>query len=330
MSLIVLGTLSGILLGGALGWLWFEKFDAKNPHSAGDPCESDISYKFISTEVPCDEFVDTTEALGALEDKLEEKVGSYLLNGETERISVWSRHLPTRRFVGVNTHETYSPASLAKVPVAIAFFKYAEIDPAILNKTVVYEGKRDLNTLEFYRPPEDKKLIAGASYSNIDLLERMLTYSDNNATIMLYQQIDPAFVRRVNLDLGIKIPTDRDPKPNENFVTVKSYANLFRALYNASYLNQEFSEKILSFLSASSFEGGARAGIPQSVKISHKFGERGIVNPNRHAELHDCGIVYNKNGPYTFCVMAEGENLDRLNWIIMDLSKTIYETYETK
>lgn len=107
-----------------------------------------------------------------------------------------------------------------------------------------------------------------------------------------------------------------------NFMSVKGYAGLFRILYNASYLEKEYSEKTLQILSNSEFQNGIVAGVSKDVVVSHKFGERQLEENSY--QLHDCGIVYYSKGPYLICIMSRGNSMQNLEQFISKISEVTY------
>jgi hypothetical protein len=65
---------------------------------------------------------------------------------------------------------------------------------------------------------------------------------------MLSSFISEELFFKVYTELGVPLPKNND-NPNEEFISVKDYASFFRILYNASYLNREYSETALKLLS---------------------------------------------------------------------------------
>ena len=66
--------------------------------------------------------------------------------------------------------------------------------------------------------------------------------------------------------------------------------------------------------------------MPSNIKISHKFGEVVFTNDDssKSTELHDCGIVYYPKHPYFLCIMTHGDNFDKLESTIKDISGAVY------
>jgi beta-lactamase class A len=130
-------------------------------------------------------------------------------------------------------------------------------------------------------------------------------------------------------DLGINMPEIYNP---ENVMPVRDYASFFRILYNASYLNRDMSEQALKLLSTVEYKNGLSGGIPQTVPLSHKFGERESLTDDKKVirQLHDCGIVYHPKRPYLICVMTKGENFSDLSKAIIGISKLVYEQIDAR
>jgi hypothetical protein len=205
----------------------------------------------------------------------------------------------------------------------IAYYKVAEIEPTILNTKLTYTPSTQLNAdSQDFAPAHT--LVEGQSYSVGQLIAQMITESDNNATALLLTHIDQNIFNNTMVELGIKVPGSNS---TYDFVTAKTYANIFRALYNASYLTRDYSEQALELLASSSFKGIATE-VSASTKVAHKFGEREIDNPDgsvQKRELHDCGIVYKSTRTYSLCIMSEGNDFANLSTILHNLSKIVYD-----
>jgi beta-lactamase class A len=283
------------------------------------------TYKFIDPLLACNvsNKKQATEFV-PLKTDVQSLIDQKINNGKAETVSLY---FDTRdgNWLDINGSQKYSPASLFKVPLAIAYFKQAEADPALLAKKLFYDGRTDLNALEYFKP--QKTIQPNQSYSVDDLISRTIGYSDNNAYELLINNIDGNLLNEVYSDLGIVVPP-AGASEQEDFITVKQYANFFKVLYNASYLSREMSEKTLSDLSQVDFPQGLKAGLPADIVIAQKFGERdlsGGQDQSGQKELHDCGIIYYPGHPYLLCVMTKGTNFDDLAGTISDISKKVYQ-----
>jgi len=251
-------------------------------------------------------------------------IAKKLADRDITNVSIYFRELNNGRWFGINENDKFSPASLLKVARAIAYYKLSEKHPEILTQKIPYTGAYDDNKTEDFK--SNKSVVPGQSYTTEELIASMLQYSDNNATRLIDENMDRTALQDVYTDLDI--PTPDFQKDNGDFLSAKSYSYFWRVLYNATYLRKSFSEKILSILASSDFSDGMRAGIPRAISIAHKFGERETDLPNGSLlsrELHDCGIVYDKHGPYFLCVMTEGNDFKNLAGVIRDINATIFD-----
>lgn len=279
-----------------------------------------LGYKFINPLLECDaaSFGTDTE-LGKFKTKLQSYVQQQTDSGKISFASVYYRDLNNGPWFGININELFSPSSLIKVPLMMAYLKAAETDPGLLDKQLT-------NTLS-YNPADqnfqpDVTLAPNQKYSVRELIRRMIIYSDNLAYNLLNNNMDAQTVIKVYNDLGVDI-SKGTTDPNGNIVSVKDYSSFFRILYNASYLNRDMSEYALNLLSQSTFTQGLVAGIPRGVVVSHKFGERQYLDTGQK-QLHDCGIVYIPKNPYLVCIMTRGQNFPDLISTIKDISSMIY------
>ncbi len=281
------------------------------------------SYKFISPLLECESDEAGLKLLKPFRHKLVQFL-DHRRNKNANHISVYYRDLKNGPWMGVNESENFSPASLLKVPLMMSYFKLAEDDPEILNRKLKVDKLGGHNAAVSIRP--SKEIQVGETYTIEEVIQRMIVYSDNEATVMLSNNTTPELFSQTYQDLGLEIPGVRK---SQDFMSVREYASFFRILFNASYLNKKMSEKALNILNQSEFKDGIVAGVPKSVPVAHKFGERVFVDPDATAppstQLHDCGIVYFPNRPYLLCIMTRGTDAPQLISIIKDVSQFMYQ-----
>ncbi len=232
-------------------------------------------------------------------------------------VSVYYRDLNNGPSFGINEQDKFAPASLLKVPLMIAYLKKVETNPDLLQEKIGYSGQHYLGD----NLPQQDTLTKGENYTVDNLLYRMIALSDNIAFETLLNHISPDDIKKVHKDLDIIYPNNNTP---DDYISVKSYAGLFRVLYNATYLNQQMSEKALQYLTQTDFHLGIQAGIPKNITSALKFGLRDI-NEQGTIQIHDCGIIYGSKKPYLLCVMTKGENRDELIRTIQQISSDIYQ-----
>ena len=150
----------------------------------------------------------------------------------------------------------------------------------------------------------------------------MIAQSDNAAFELLLERINNNELKKIHKELDIVYPNQKTP---ENFINVKSYASLFRILYNSTYLSRPLSEQALTYLLNSDFNLGIRSGLPKSVRSALKYGIKDDYNNQNNEQIHDCGIIYQPKQPYLLCIMTKGPDRQKLVEIIANISKLVYE-----
>jgi len=256
----------------------------------------------------------------SLKNNLKKYVDQEINKGGINKISLYYRDLNNGPWFGIDEREFFSPASLTKVPLMMAYYLKAEQNSSILQKKIKCQS---LESYEAQNFSPEQKLELGQKYTIDELISRMVKSSDNVALNMLLDNVSEKEANKVFSDLGISVSkTNQDPEGD--FLSVKNYASFFRVLYNASYLNNEMSEKALELLSQSSYTRALRAGIPKEIVVAHKFGERKYLDTGER-QLHDCGVVYHQKSPFLLCVMTRGDNFDTLNRIIKEIASLTYQ-----
>lgn len=291
----------------------------------GDVSVRQYGYDFINPLLDCNiEWLSSRMKYIPFEKKALDRIQKEVIEkNPNTQFSVYFRNLDNGPRFWINENAVFSPASLMKVPLLIAYYKWQETDPNLFGKT--------LKTLEIpiqvtQNVKPDDALKPNQEYTIDELLHHLIISSDNIASYTLAEYIPDDFMHRVNSDLWIPLPTDPS-NLGEDYISVKDYASFFRILYNASYLNRKSSEEALRLLSDSDYNDGIKKFLPKWIVVSHKFWERKIIAPNGTIDqLHDCGIVYYTKYPYLLCIMTKGDKkLHDLAPIIQNTSKIIYE-----
>jgi beta-lactamase class A len=241
--------------------------------------------------------------------------------------SVYFRDLNDGQWVGVNEKDAFSPASLMKTPLLIAFLKNVERDPSLLNKKMIADEKYfKLATPQNFEV--NNKIRQGQTYTLREVIEVMIEDSDNVAATMIFEHIREEDFSSLLRAVGVF----EGGESYNSDIRVKDFASFFRILYNASYLNREMSEFALSIFAKSNFNQGISAGLPNSVIVANKYGERTLgqkINEKttiaRERQVHDCGIIYNDKNPYILCVMTKGNDFTKQLSFIKEISSYTYK-----
>lgn len=235
-----------------------------------------------------------------------------------ESISVYFEYLNTGANISINQDLRIFPASLVKVPLAMAVMKKIERgDWELHNELVLMQEDRDYAWGDVHKRP------IGTRITIDELLNEMLVSSDNTAFRMLYRNLSFDELQDVMIALGLE-----DLFNEEGKITAKEYTRLFRALYTSSYLTRENSQKILDILTHTPYEEYLGQGVPDTVPFAHKIGEN-----DEAGVILDSGIVYVENRPYLIAVAIDyekgGMGRERALEILKNISARAYTYIST-
>lgn len=282
--------------------------------------DSDADYTFIKPLLTCNtgSTLETSRFAGLKAD-IENTIRHAQGSNTVEIASVYFRELDSGDWTAVNVNESYSPASLMKLPIFMAYLKQSESIPELLQKKITIVEDPTPGSVQHISP--QKTLEVGQTYTVETLLEYMILYSDNRATQVLLRSADIAILDEVLEDLAIPVP-DRDASLTIN---AREYSRFFRLLYNNTYLRDDLSEYALELLSQVDYDNALTGGVGTGIALAHKFGEASVVlaDGTRGHELHDCGIAYTPS-PYALCVMTRGKDVVQLEALIAEISRHAY------
>ncbi len=261
-------------------------------------------------------------ALNARKENFRDDLETHINQINKERglseVAVYYRDLNNGPTFGVDEQGEFFPASLLKVPLMMAYYRWSEQDQAVLSKKISFNKPYDFGVSVVIQPREN--LQSGMEYTIEELINRMIRYSDNQATHLLVQHLPQEKITSLFKAIGVGDDVIRDGRAK---LTVKEYSGFFRILFNSSYLSRENSEKALRLLASTDYNDALPAGVPASVAVAHKFGEAGTEDVER--QLHDCGIVYFPDHPYLACIMTRGRDVEQLKDSIVSISRFIYD-----
>lgn len=265
-------------------------------------------------------------------DRLEGKVKNYIDTKAKQngvQVAFYFRDLNTDKCFGIDENKKFGPASLMKVPTMIAILKKAETNPEILNNRMFYKGAREGDVAHFIseESKSETPMVKNNSYSISELLEYMIVNSDNEATILLLDFASLEYVEQVQKELGYVIPSDI-PVYGE-VMTIKQYSAFFRTLYNASYLNREYSNYALELLAKPRFVKGIKRLLPPEIMVSHKFGSYfnydDATQQVLDQQLHHFGIVYYPDKPFIIGFMTKAKDQFVSENVIAEISRLVYD-----
>ena len=225
-------------------------------------------------------------------------------------VSVYFEYLPTGANIAISKDAEFYPASLLKVPVAMAVAKKIEKEEWKWgNELVLMSADKDKTFGTLYKEPSN------STHTIEDLIRRSLVDSDNTAHFILLRNLELSEVSMVYDHMGLE-----DFMKSDGKISAKRYAVILRALYNSSYLAEENSQKILSYLTQSPFKDYIQGGLPQDVVFAHKIGISGAEKV-----FLDSGIVYEQNRPYLLTMMIKNRDEQKSKEIMKDISRKIFD-----
>lgn len=225
-------------------------------------------------------------------------------------ISIYFEILNTGASIILNKDAEFWPASLLKVPVAMAAVKKIEKGEWKWDSKLVLTGlDKDEKFGDLHKQP------VGSTFTIEDLIRRSLSDSDNTAHFMLIRNLEPSEIDAVYKHIGL----DGYLLNTRSVISAKQYSALFRSLYTASFIAGDNSQKLLSIMIQSPFKEYLSTGLPADISFSHKFG----IDREKNVYL-DSGIVYRENRPYILTVMIKSENEDAAKVAMKTISESVY------
>lgn len=285
------------------------------------------NYQFINPLLECEvQTLGSQQKYIPFEEEVRENIKTNIIDKNPDiEIAYYFRNLRNGPWFGYNEETIFAPASLMKLPVTMAYMKWAEEDPTVFGK--IFSGVVETNSVQNIIPWQS--IRPGWSYSLDELFKYSLIYSDNNANSTLLANIPQDLLFRVFRDLNIPI-IDNLEQWEDEYITVKEYASFFRILFNSSYLSRTSSEYLLQIMSLAENIRWIKQKLPKNIVVTHKFGERwgmSKITGTVTQQFHDCGIVYYEKYPYLLCVMTRwSKDFDKLESIIENISYEVYST----
>ena len=206
---LLIQTLAAILLlgGGVMLGRYFGK-QPPAPNLAYTVSPSAIRQgmdKYTNPLLECDQGQSAFVELVPFKSVINAEVSAIEQDPETPVISVYFRDMNNGPWFGINDDATFSPASLLKVPLAIAYYKLNEQTPGYIQKTITYNGPQANWPAITQTIPPKQTLAIGQTYTIEDLIQKMLLYSDNASYYLLYSNINQADLQSVYNDFNLQL-----------------------------------------------------------------------------------------------------------------------------
>ncbi len=210
---------------------------------------------------------------------------------------------------GVNEDEEFEPASLNKLPVMLGL--YLEADSGNLDLNTIYTLK---NTDKLPGSGSLYSKPAGMDLTYRDLIRYMGKESDNTAFNIVRRILGQEEIENVVMGVGME---NTVVLGNRQKTTPKDVGLFFQRLDQGSLISETSKNELLEFMTDTIYENWLVAGVPATIKVSHKYGRELHI-------LNDAGIVYLKD-PYVVVIMSKGIVEKEADQVFPQLSRVIFE-----
>lgn len=255
-------------------------------------------YNYIAPLLPVETQCESEE-LVPLKNSLTSLLEQQKAAGFLKEASFYFRDLDKGLWTGYKENDKYFPGSLMKVPDLMNYLMMEEQVPGTLNTRLFYSRPFVVQKTPVFI---SAKLPEGKSYTVRELLKYMISYSDNNATVLLSNSFDDKYFKKILSDFHLP-PVD--PNQRNYPISPREFSRFMRSIYNASYISLGHSELAAEMLSTCDFKDGFAKGFPPGTKLIHKFGEAGN---DKEKQLHESAIIYINGHGYLLTVMTKGDD----------------------
>ena len=207
---------------------------------------------------------------------------------------------------GVNEKEIFEMASLNKLPVMAGMLIEEEQD------------NLDLET-KYSLKDSDKVVGAGTLYARSEgyeityrnLVRLMGKQSDNTAFAITRRILGEEKIGEVITTIGMK-----ETSFSENKTTPSDIGTFFEELWLGNIVNEKYKNELLDYLTDTVYETLIPEGIPDDVRVAHKYGAETNV-------LNDAGIIYAEK-PFILVMMGKGVVAKDAESFIREFARIVY------
>jgi beta-lactamase class A len=241
-------------------------------------------------------------------------VATQILRQQTRNlpgtVGVYVTDLASGQTASINPQAQFYGASTLKVPIAMAVLWLVGQGRLSLDQTIAYQPEdfqRGAGTLQATIQPGDRLPIR-------QLLDLMITVSDNIARNMLERYIGSGTIREYMLSIGVTPPYD----PVERTVTPYGMQQALLALDTGrSRLRPEHTRLLLDLMENTVHRTRIPAKLPQDVVVAQKIG-------TWPGEVYDFGLVYAPDRSFAISVFTKGIPEPEAEAAIANIAAAIY------
>lgn len=232
-----------------------------------------------------------------------------LIGGSAGDWGIWVKSLDGQEEIRFNQDLILTAASVIKLPVLVVYYQQADqgkINPG--DEYILAEADRwEYGTGSMQYQP------AGTRYTYQEVAGLVANQSDNMGMEVLIKKLGGyARVQQLVHGLGL-VKTDL----KENETTAAEAGKLFFDLARGKLLSPASREELFNNLTDTVNEERIPAGMPEDVRVVHKFGsEAGVVN--------DCGLVESTE-PYVICILTANVSAGEAEARLPQISQAVWE-----
>ncbi len=257
---------------------------------------------------------------------LAEKIKNKLYNFPGN-VGLVIKDLKTGKTIFYNQDKLFPSASLVKVAVMAACFQAESEGKISFDDYFSLKSKyksRGSGILR-YSP-------AGKKISLKELVELMITKSDNTATNILSGILSFDYLNSCFRQMGLKntnfsrnvMDVTKYYRGIENYTTASDITQLLDKIYQHQLVSPAASERMLVLLKKQEIRDRLPRYLPKDLEIAHKTGLFDNV-------CHDAGIVFHPRGDFLISVLVSDHRQHRLaKELIGQIAKISFEYYENK
>lgn len=241
-------------------------------------------------------------------------------------IAIYIKDLTTEYSIGINDEEKIPSASLIKIPIMAAIYYLAEEGEISLDNVLIYKKHHYCSGSGII-----KNIPFGSKFKVKELIELMITVSDNIATQMLTEyvglkKLDEIFkkLELENTNISRYIMDLKKKKEGiENYTTAKDIGILLEKIYKGKLVSKLASSEMLFFLMKQKICDRIPRLLPKEVIVANKTGLMKDV-------CHDAGIVFTNNGDFIICILTKNLDHKIAKKFIAEVAYKTYCLYKNK
>ncbi len=208
---------------------------------------------------------------------------------------------------GVNEKETFTAASLIKLPVMAAMFAESERGTIDLDQKYVLQQS---DKVDGSGSLQGKPVGYEITYRNI--LQLMGKQSDNTGFRIARKTLGDGVINDYMKKYGMT-----HTSLIENDTTPEDIGQFYEGLWNNNIISKRHKDELLDNLTDTIYEAWLPASLPVEVRVAHKYGREVHV-------INDAGIVFTPD-PYVIVIMTKGIVDQEADSVIPELSRLVYE-----